>query len=424
MKSYPINLIQLLLSVVLILGITFSCKAQQELQIHHINIENGDATMIGIYDQHARRYTASVLIDGGLSSAGNYLLPYLQKLGDTHFNYIILTHYHNDHYNGLNALGTGQLTADSLVDPGGYDFSQYFPTQPMLAQLTESKPASLNVAQQWLTIIGRATIGHYLQGRSESLVSYGTSPKTDIGHQLRIGTLGGIPVTLECLAGWGNTLGDQGIVADPLPGKGNANNFSLAFILHCGEFRYFIGGDLGGSNDNLYIDQEDILTGYFAKEFPATHSRDGHTVKAGHICGFKADHHGSNYANTESFMQSMYPAVAITSGGNRASWHLPQVDYLNVLASVNSLSGTRGVYFTNLYDFAPDRTSLSTAQQLFANRSDINFDYGNPPGHKYSYVIRINADHLDAESDFEVDRVDISQVQPYSRLAIFQCHKK
>jgi hypothetical protein len=424
MKPYSIKLIRLTLVAIFIMGAGFTCLAQQELQIHHINIENGDATMIGIYDQQTHSYTGKVLIDGGLSSAGTYLLPYLEKMGDTHFNYVILTHYHNDHYTGLNALGTGQMTADSLVDPGGYDFGQYFPAQPHLQQLSENKPGSLNIAQQWLTMVGRAMNGHFLKGHSERLVSYGTSPKTSLGHRLLVGTLGGLPVTLECVAGWGNPLGGQGIAEDPLPGKDNANNFSLAFVLQCGEFRYFIGGDLGGSDDNLYIDQEDVLTGYFAKEFPAARSIDGHTVRAGHICGAKADHHGSNYANAASFMQSMNSSITVTSAGNRASWHLPQVDYLNLLAGVHSLSGSRGVYFTNLYDFGPGKTSLSTARQLFFGHAGLSFDYGNPPEHKYSYMVRVTADHLATESDFEVDRVDISQQQPYFRLATFQCHKK
>jgi hypothetical protein len=40
---------------------------------------------------------------------------------------------------------------------------------------------------------------------------------------------------------------------NPNPQRSNANNFTLAFILSCGEFRYFIGGDLGGSG-GTYID--------------------------------------------------------------------------------------------------------------------------------------------------------------------------
>src|ERR1700739_4279019 len=97
----------LFVPICLILSLLFGCEAlaQQELQIHHINIENGDATMIAVYDNGAHQYISKILIDGGQTAASQLLLPYLKKItgGSSegmHFNYIILTHYHNDHYTG------------------------------------------------------------------------------------------------------------------------------------------------------------------------------------------------------------------------------------------------------------------------------------------------------------------------------------
>jgi hypothetical protein len=402
---------------------TWSAKAQQELQIHHINIENGDATMIAVFDHTSNQYLSKILIDGGQSSPEQYLLPYLSKVsGDTHFNYVILTHYHNDHYNGLLALKNGQLTADSLVDPGGYNFATYFPGQAGLSD-GEMAPAALPIATQWTSMLQKAVAGHYLKGHSGVLVSFGTGDQTGLGHKLNIGSVNGVPVTLECVAGWGNTLSDGAVVADPSPDKGNANNFSLAFILRYGEFRYFIGGDLGGSDKGLYIDQEDPLIGYLAKDLPPVHTMYGLAHKGGHSCGFKADHHGSSYANDAAFIDAMSPAIAVTSAGNNASWHLPQVGYLGKLAALPSLSPTHGVYFTNLYDWGTGKNSLATAWGLFSGKPGISFDYGNPAGKKYSYVVRVKADHILTESDFEVDRVDLTLDALYTKLADFQCHK-
>ncbi|MFI5160509.1 MAG: MBL fold metallo-hydrolase [Sphingobacteriales bacterium] len=401
-----------------------SLLAQQELQIHHINIENGDAEMIAIYDNSTHQYISKVLIDGGQTASGAMLLPYLKKVADNlHFNYVMLTHYHNDHYTGLLALGTGQITADSLVDPGGYDFRQYFPGQPNLA--SEPKPASMVVAGQWTSMIQSAMAHHYLGGRSEVLESFGTNSKqSSLGHKLVIGKVNGLPVTMECVAGWGNTLSNGAMVANPLPAKGNANNFSMAFILQCGEFRYFIGGDLGGSDKSLYIDQEDPLINYLSIDLPPVHTTSGAVAAAGHICGFKADHHGSSYANTVAFMNATHAAIIITSAGNNSGWHLPQVPFIDNLASVHPLSGNHGFYFTNLYDWGTNKNSLTEATTLFANKPGIGFDYGNPAGHKYSYVVRVKSDHLAEESDFEVDRVDISGATLYTPLGTFLCHKK
>jgi len=417
--------LRILLFLVVILLLAGSSYAQQELQIHQINVENGDATMIGVYDRGTGKYTSKVLIDGGMSKPSDRLLPYLQKIAaDAHFNYIILTHYHTDHYTGVGALGTGQLKADSLVDPGGYDFHQYFPGQPFLTQDHEVKPGSMVVAPVWTDMITKAMTGHYLKGRSQVLISFGNTAQSGLGHKLMIGKLGAFPVTLECVAGWGNTLNGTGVTGDPLPAKNNANNFSLAFVLRCGEFRYFIGGDLGGTNGDLYIDQEDALTGYLVKNLPAAHKISGAIMPGGHVCGFKADHHGSNNANEPGFLKVLSPTIFMTSAGNEASWMLPKEAYLAEIAGLQPVSATRGFYFTNLYNWHTGDQPLTKATSLFAGKTGISFDYGNPTGHVYSYIIRVTPDHLATESDFEVDRVDISQSNPYTRLSSFQCHKK
>lgn len=411
-----------------------SVFAQQELQIHHINVENGDATMIGIYDKPSHTYVTNVLIDGGKPAADSLLLPYLKTVtgnATPHFKYVILTHYHNDHYTGLLALGKGDITADSLVDPGAYDFHTLFPNQPQLVALTEAKPISLKVAAQWTNMIKKATSGHFLKGHTEALVSFGTTNKSSLGHKLLIGTVGGLQVTLECVAGWGNTLNDGAKVPDPHPEKDNANNFSLAFIVRCGEFRYFIGGDMGGSEESYYIDQEDALISYLAKDLPAVHSINGQAAASGHSCGFKADHHGSNYSNTVAFMTSMRPTIVITSAGNDSGWHLPQVGFIDKIAALQplSLSNTtgvfnQGVFFTNLYDWGGTKNSLTEATKKLANTPGISFDYGNASGLKASYAVKVKPDHLTTESDFEVDRVDISHGITYTTVGSFMCHKK
>jgi beta-lactamase superfamily II metal-dependent hydrolase len=426
---------------IMVLGVFIfaSAMAQQELHIHHINVENGEATMIGIFDTGTQKYISKTLIDGGMSANTRYLVPYIKKTGNNgpdaiHFNYVILTHYHSDHYNGLNALKTAAITADSLVDPGGYDFHQYFLNQPRLAHANEQPYTSMEVVHQWTDMIRQANAHHAIKGRSEILVSYGTTAKTSLGHKLTLGKIENLPVTLECVAGWGNSLSANGIKPNPMPADTNANYFSLAFILQCGQFRYFIGGDLGGHTDTEYIDQETALTPCFQKEFPLAHSYGGTLTASGHICGFKANHHGSNNSNTDNFMDTFKPAIVVTSAGDKKGWFLPQVGYLNKLRQVQPLSvwtqhqaGTynRGVYFTNLQDWNTSHLSLSTAKTLFQNQADISFDYGNDaPGHKASYLIRVKAEGLGSQSVFEVDRVDFSQPQPYTKLAQYFCHKQ
>jgi len=418
--------------------LAFSVSAQQELHIHHINIENGDATLIGIYDVASQKYTSKILIDGGKSTPAKLLLPYIGKMVGTdaesfHFDYIILTHYHNDHYNGLMVLKTGKLTADSIIDPGGYRVDSLFPT----GSHTMTRPANLKRATTWLSMLKIAshhTPEPFIKGRSEVFLSFGTTGKTGIGRTFTIGKIGTHDVEIECVAGWGNTISDSGIEPNPKPTRTNANDYTLAFIVSCGEFRYFIGGDLGGQNTAPYIDQETPLTKYLEATYPASVSSDGDSTVKGHICGFKANHHGSNNSNTASFMQGMRPAITITSAGNTASWHLPNPIYLQRLSAVHALSesssnpsGTfnRGVYVTNLYNFKgfPSKTK---ANSLFKNKPGISYDYGNNIAKaKGSYLIKVTDENgLGMKSEFEVGRVDISKTEPYKKLAFFFCHAK
>ncbi len=428
-----------IINLLLVNAFVFIASAQQQLHIHHINIENGDATVIGIYDESQHKYTAKILIDGGQSPANTMLLPYLKKMMGSspdalHFDYVMLTHYHDDHYKGLLALQTGLITADSIVDPGGYKVSTIFKHSAN----SGTKPTSLVIAQPWLTAL-KAAAHHspkpYVKGRSQVLIRFDKTASTSIGNTITIGKVGNNDVQLECISGWGNTLSSGGqIVSNPAPTKNNANNFTLAFILHCGEFRYFIGGDMGGSGGQ-YIDQETTATQFFNETYPSAKSMSGDATAKGHICGFKANHHGSKNSNTPEFIQDMKPAIVVTSGGNKPSWHLPNPDYLKRLQDVKPLSASvdlpdgsfnQGFYFTNLYNFSSSFPSLTTANTAFKNKPGISYNYGNDAANKKAgYLIKVtDADGISEKSSFEVGRVDITNAIPYQKLATFSCHKK
>lgn len=408
--------------------------AQQELHIHHINVENGDATLIGIYDQPSSTYIKTILIDGGASSPAAMLLPYLKKALNSErpqLNYIALTHYHQDHYNGLLAIKDGRIRADSVIDQGGYAFNDVFPGQTGLSS-NDNKPSAMKVYDGWTSALKTANAAGYLKGHAGGLFHYGNIPGTNLGNKLVLGSIDGLPVMLECVAGWGNTLGASGIVGNPSPTKENANNFTLAFIVRCGQFRYFIGGDMGGEPGGSYIDQETALSGYLASAFPKAWSWNHIREAAGHVCGFKGNHHGSDHSNEQAFMDSMRPAVAITSAGNQANWHLPHPKFLKRLSKVTPLSVwtassnqifSRGVYVTNLYDFS-GYTSKSTAVDLFANRAGTSFSYGNAQnGLKSSYLIKVKSEGTDQKSQFQVYRVG-STGAPAVLLANFLCHSE
>jgi beta-lactamase superfamily II metal-dependent hydrolase len=423
--------------IAFLLLFSFCCYAQDELHIHHINIENGDATMIGLYNSQSKKYTTKVLIDGGYSAAKDMLLPYLKKVSSnsasaTKFRYVVLTHYHNDHYIGLTALKTGKIVTDSIIDPGGYNYENIFNQQQTPAG---TPPAEMKVASQWTAIL--ATAAHhnpsYIKGHSTIFNSYGNVANTSLGKTVVLGNVNGKPVTLECVAGWGNSLAGNGsIIENPGPAKSNANNFSLAFILSWGEFRYFLGGDLGGETTAEYIDQETALSSYFSARYPLSYSYLKKTSQAGHICGFKANHHGSSHSNNLNFLKNMYPAIGITSAGDRANWHLPSVSFLkdlpkivplSVWAPSNSKNYSSGYYFTNLYNWGVNN-SLDVAVAQFKNVKQTSFDYGNETGTKASYLIKVKSPDIAEKSSFEVYKVIGTTTASYLLLANYYCHSK
>jgi hypothetical protein len=121
---------------------------------------------------------------------------------------------------------------------------------------------------------------------------------------------------------------------------------------------------------------------------------------------------------------------AATSAGDKDGWHLPNKGFLNRLAAVITLSSGKiqGVYFTNLQNFSkPAWNSKTMATQLFDNKPNISFDYGNKGGGdtQDSYLIKVSeSETLSEKSSFEVGRVDISKPEPYTKLSTFNCHKK
>lgn len=365
------------------------------------------------------------------SCTPNLRLPYLRRVSGAsapHFAYVALTHYHKDHYNGLRALATGAITADPVIDPVGYPIGRVFPNQQNVHNLMPP-PFNPDTSKAWTDILGMAVSHGFVKGHTTALLSFENGPHTSLGHRITLGTVNGLPVRLECVAGWGNTLQAQGIAPDRAPGRQNPNDFTIAFILSCGQFRYLIAGDLGGEDHTPYLDQESPLSAHLAAEYPSAWSADHRRQAAGHICGFKADHHGSEHSNQLLFMQHMTPAITVVSAGHQPKWHLPSPVFVQRLSQVGALSTppapgySRGVYITNLYDF-PNFPSKSSAIQQFGHPGNTSFSYGNAsPGQKSGYLIRVNPQHLDKASAFAVYRTDQSAAS-VTLLASFTCHQQ
>lgn len=78
-------------------------------EIHYLDVGEGLSVLVESGE-------ATLLYDGGDSSASSFVVSYLQKQGITHLDYVIASHYDSDHLNGLiGALHA--FTVDTVLGP-------------------------------------------------------------------------------------------------------------------------------------------------------------------------------------------------------------------------------------------------------------------------------------------------------------------
>jgi beta-lactamase superfamily II metal-dependent hydrolase len=107
---------------VFLLFLFFSISLGQIIEIHQLNVDQGDACFI-------RADTFKILIDGGNATKGNNIInPYLTTLGINKLNFTIASHHHADHIGGLDEVIL-RFNPDVCYDRGesysSYQFSEY-----------------------------------------------------------------------------------------------------------------------------------------------------------------------------------------------------------------------------------------------------------------------------------------------------------
>ncbi len=82
------------------------------LYIHQIDVGQGDSSLIVAHDSRLGGTFKTMLIDGGLGVNGQVINQYMNNTGVNNLDYIVLTHYDQDHYDGIGNL----LIADNFTN--------------------------------------------------------------------------------------------------------------------------------------------------------------------------------------------------------------------------------------------------------------------------------------------------------------------
>lgn len=249
MKSRMLYLICSLLFVTS----TALAQANGKLQIHYMDVGQGDGAVL------ISPLGEILLFDNGFNRCGQKSVAYLTSLGITHIDYMIISHYHADHF------GCTKAVLDK------------FP----LTKFSYDRPGDPENASD--------TYDAYVEavGNKRKHVDHDTTITLDANSNS--------PVTINIVA-----FNAEGIATT------NENDQSVAAVVHFGEFDVMMAGDLSGFKTTRYKDIETTVS-----------------EKVGQVEVLKINHHGSDHSSNSRWLAKLKPRVAMISAGNGNSFGHP-----------------------------------------------------------------------------------------------------
>lgn len=256
------------LRLILLLSTLLPSLLFSQLRIYHIDVEQADATLF------VAPSGKTLLVDSGKNGHGRRIRNVMTAAGISQIDFFVNTHYHEDHYGGIDDLVLAGVTVDSAFDRGDKDFLP---------------PSTTGTAtyRDYLSAIGsRAT--HLQRGRTIPL-----DPS----------------VAVTCISSGGTVLGET----NPPDTGHDENDMSVSLLVQYGAFRYFVGGDIEAPTEQKIADR-DLVT---------------------NVDVYQANHHGSHTSSSADFMNDLHPSVIVISNGNNAIYKHPRQTTLSFYASMS-----------------------------------------------------------------------------------------
>jgi beta-lactamase superfamily II metal-dependent hydrolase len=284
------------------------------LDIHFIDVEGGAATLV------VTPAGESVLFDCG--NPGNRDAERIQqaasKAGLTQIDHLVITHWHSDHYGGVDRLAR-LIPVKNFYDHGIPEMLAEDRRFPVMIQAYKQAAA----------------------GKSRTLKP---------GDEIALKQAEGRPaLRLRCLCGDGQVIPDRpGAPENPIakehkpkPEDTTDNARSLGFLLTFGEFRFLDLGDLTWNVEHKLVHPTD---------------------KVGPVDVYQVTHHGLDVSNNPVLIHTVKPRVAICNNGARKGAHV------SVIATLRRVEGIQAIYQLHKNLTAGD--AENTDPEFIANKDE------------------------------------------------------
>ncbi len=296
------------------------------LEIHIINVRQGDSTLIVAYGSDNQK--AAILFDGGKPGRGDaFVVPYLKSIGISEITYIISSHHDSDHTGGLDEV----LTFDPQ-DPNDFEIKL---TGKAFVTKAEVKSSQKKQYDEYVAAVVMKT------GEPVSVLSPPAMLPLANG------------ITIQVVTGGGAYLDKATNNLINLEVK-DANAKSIGLLLTFGKFTFFVAGDLGGQSKHKFIEN---------KVAPFI----------GNIDVLRVSHHGSDTSTDEPFLSIVRPEVALISTGSDNNYGHPRKSVIEHLKSSNP---DIKIYQTEEGDRTSKYKDLVSTEGLVANNIVVSTDGG------------------------------------------------
>ena len=290
------------------------------LEIHHINIGQGDSALI------VGPSGKSLLFDAGESTwnsstkaqvIGAYILGIL---GCKSLDYVVISHFHLDH---VGYVGYGGLW--HLVETQGFTVGK-----TLVRDYNSFVGDVSGTFTNWKT---------YLEGAGESKLH----PEVALEGTGQVDLGAGVSFDILALDGNGVLIAGD-FRADSSPPS--ENDYSIGAVLSYGNFDEWMGGDMDGA----------YQIGGFGYSYHDIELSAAPEI--GDVDVYKANHHGSSHSSNATFMNQLDPEVSIVTVGNTNNYGHP------TQGTMNRLLATSMVYLTERGDTNTDIGSAIVAGNI------------------------------------------------------------